>query len=71
MEYVGIAFIIAVPVIYYGMGAWLSTYSYRISLKPWIYLTAGLFCALVSFVTVFWQIRNAAHTNPADHIRKE
>jgi len=71
MEYVGIAFIIAVPFVYYIMNWWLSTYTYRISLSPWIFIAAGLFCALVSFVTVFWQCRLAAHTNPAESIRKE
>ena len=56
LGYVFIAFVIAVPIIWYIMNRWLSDYSYRISLSPWIFITAGAFCLLVSFVSVYWQV---------------
>mgnify|MGYP002907299593 CR=1 FL=1 len=66
--YVGVAFIIATPVIWYFMNQWLSDYSYRISLNPLIFVTAGVFCLFISFVTVFFQSHRAANANPVDSI---
>jgi len=71
LTYVGIAFVIAVPLIAYIMKRWLSDYSYRISLSPWIFIAAGGFCLLVSFVSVYWQSRIAAHANPVDLLKSE
>jgi putative ABC transport system permease protein len=71
LGYVGIAFVIAVPLIGYIMNRWLSDYSYRIGLSPWIFISAGVFCLLVSFVSVYWQSRKAAHANPVDSLKGE
>jgi len=71
LTYVGIAFVIAVPLIAYIMKRWLSDYSYRISLSPWIFIAAGGFCLLVSFVSVYWQSRLAAHANPVGSLKSE
>ena len=69
LTYVGIAFILAVPVAYYFMRDWLSDYEYRISLSPWIFLAAGLFCLLISFLTVAGQSWKAANKNPIESMR--
>jgi putative ABC transport system permease protein len=53
------------------MSRWLSDYSYRISLSPWIFIAAGAFCLLVSFVSVYWQSRQAAHANPVNSLQSE
>ncbi|WP_455639629.1 FtsX-like permease family protein [Parabacteroides sp.] len=66
--YVGIAFIVATPVIWYFMHEWLADYSYRISLSPLIFIVAGLFCLVISFVTVFYQSYRAANENPVNSI---
>lgn len=69
LAYVGIAFVIAVPLIWYFMNRWLSEYSYRISLSPLIFIAAGLFCLLISFATVFVQSYRAANLNPTESFR--
>jgi Predicted ABC-type transport system involved in lysophospholipase L1 biosynthesis, permease component len=71
LNYVLIAFVIATPVIWYIMKGWLSDYSYRITLYPWIFGAAGLFCFLIAFVTVFFQSWRAANANPASSIKTE
>lgn len=68
LVYVGIAFVVATPIIWYFMNQWLSDYSYRISLNPLIFVTAGVFCLLISFVTVFFQSHKAANANPVNSI---
>ena len=67
--YVVIAFVFAIPVSWYVMNDWLSSYSYRISLNPLIFLAAGLFCLLISFLTVFLQSKKAAERNPIESFR--
>jgi len=53
------------------MNHWLSDYSYRISLSPWIFIAGGGFCLLISFVSVYWQSRHAAHANPVGSLKSE
>ncbi len=64
LSYVVIAFVIAVPLIYYLMHSWLMDYSYRISLHWWIYAVAGACCLAVSVLSVYLQSRRAANENP-------
>lgn len=64
LSYVGIAFIIAVPLIYWLMNDWLSEFSYRIRLFWWIYAVAGLICIIVSILSVYIQSHRAAAENP-------
>ena len=71
LNYVLIAFVFATPVVWYIMNEWLSEYSYRISLSPWIFAAAGLFCFLIALVTVFFQSWIAANINPAEKIKTE
>lgn len=69
MVYVGIAFVIAVPIIYHYGTDWLSDYSYRIALSPLIFIAAGLFCFVISFAAVFVQSWRAANMDPVDSFR--
>ncbi len=69
LNYVLIAFVIAIPIIMYFMKDWLSDYSYRIGLSPLIFIAAGLFCLMISFVSVFFQSYRAATSNPVDSFR--
>ena len=69
LSYVGIAFVIAVPISYYFMSGWLADYAYRITLSPLIFLAGGVFCLLISFLTVFYQSWRAANANPVESLK--
>ena len=69
LSYVVIGFLIACPVVWYLSEKWLSDYAYRISFNPLYIVAAGLFCLLVSFVSVFFQSRKAANANPVENLR--
>lgn len=69
--YVAVAFVVAAPIIYKLGGDWLSNYSYRISLSPWIPIAAGVFCLVVSLLTVLVQSWRAASENPINNIKTE
>ena len=69
LTYVGIAFVIATPLSWYFMKQWLADYSYRIALSPLIFIVAGLFCLLISFLAVFFQSWKAANANPVESVK--
>jgi len=69
LSYVAIAFVIAVPIIWYLMSDWLSQYSYRIVLSPWIFVVAGVSCLAICMVAVTLQSYLAASENPINHVK--
>ncbi len=69
LKLVLIAFVLSVPVIWLVMRWWLSSYSYRIDLSPWIFIAAGAFAFVTAFITVLWQSSRAANANPIDAIK--
>jgi len=66
-----ISFVIAVPVSWYIMNDWLSNFSYRIALSPWIFAAAGFTCFIISLLTVIVQSWRAASENPINNIKTE
>ncbi|MCC8154354.1 MAG: ABC transporter permease [Tannerellaceae bacterium] len=71
LNFVGLAFLLALPVIWYLGQLFLKQYDYRISFSPLIFIGAGLICLLISFLTVFWQSYKAANENPAISVKTE
>ena len=68
--YVGIAFIIAVPIVVHFISDWISQYSYRIVWWPWI-IVAGVIVLLISFAAVAVQSWIAAGESPVKNIKQE
>ena len=66
-----ISFVIAVPISWYIMTDWLSNFSYRIELSPWIFAAAGFTCFIISLLTVIVQSWRAASENPINNIKTE
>ena len=66
-----ISFVIAVPISWYFMRDWLSNFSYRIALSPWIFAAAGFTCFIISVLTVIIQSWRAASENPINNIKTE
>ena len=66
-----VSFAIAVPISYYIMSDWLSNFSYRIALSPWIFVAAGSICFIILLLTVIFQSWRAATENPVKNIKNE
>ena len=66
-----VSFVIAVPISYYIMSDWLTNFSYRIALSPWIFVVAGFTCFIISLLTVIIQSWRAASENPVNNIKTE
>lgn len=71
LRLVFLAILIAVPLIYFGMQSWISTFPYQISISMWIFALAGLMVLMISLLTVSFQTLKAARTNPVNSLRYE
>ena len=66
-----VSFVIAVPLSWYIMRDWLTNFSYRIALSPWIFIVTCAFALLVAILSVGLQIIKAVRTNPIESIKTE
>lgn len=66
-----IAIVIATPVSWYLMNRWLSQYAYKIDIRWWVFLVAGIIALLIALLTVGLQALRTARANPVDAIKSE
>lgn len=66
-----IAFVIAVPVAWYGILKYLEGFANKAPVSWWIFVLAGLFTLVISILTVIWQSYRAASRNPVEALRYE
>lgn len=71
LKLVAIAIILASPLAYFLMNSWLQDFAYRISIKWWVFVFAGLIALLIALVTVSFQAIKAALANPVKSLRTE
>jgi putative ABC transport system permease protein len=71
LKLVMIAAIIAFPVAWFAMHSWLSDFAYRINIKWWVFVLAGILAALIALITVSFQAIKAATANPVKSLRTE
>ncbi len=65
-----VALVIATPLTWWVMQQWLDTYSYKVSIAPWIFILAGLAELVLALVCVGYLALRAASVNPS-HVLKE
>ena len=66
-----LAFIIASPIAWFAMNKWLQSYTYRIDIEWWVFVSAGMLSLLIAFATVSYQAIKAAMSNPVRSLRSE
>lgn len=66
-----ISIVIATPLAYVGMHAWLQNYAYQAPLSWWIFASAGAGLLVITLVTVSFQSLRAALMNPVRSLRSE
>jgi len=71
LKWVGIAFVIAVPLSWYVMNNWLNEYAYKTDITWQIFVFAGLVVFLIAVVSVSSQAIKAAIKNPINSLRSE
>jgi len=68
---VGVAFVVAVPVTWWAMHAWLQDFAYRTTINGWVFGLAGGMTVLIALVTVSFRAVQAAVANPVNSLRSE
>jgi putative ABC transport system permease protein len=63
--------LIAVPIVYYFMSAWLQEFEFRISINPLVFIIAGTGTLIIALLTAAYQTLKAALSNPVDSLRDE
>lgn len=71
LKLVGWAFLIATPLAWLFVNAWLQGFAYRIGGYWWIFALAGLTALLIALVTVSFQAIRAALADPVKSLRWE
>ncbi len=68
---VGLAFVIAVPLAWWGMRQWLQEFAYQTPVSWWIFPLAGAAALCVAVITISFQAAKAATANPIESLRAE
>ena len=66
-----ISFLIAVPAAWYFMHKWLQDFAYRIEIRWWVFIVAGLLALAIALLTISLQAVKAAVANPVKSLRSE
>lgn len=66
-----IAFVIAVPVAWYGMDKWLESFAYRIPIEWLVFAWAGIVAISIALITVSFESIKVAMGNPVKALRNE
>lgn len=73
-EFIGliaIALLVAIPLTYYFVQQWLSTFAYHIDLHWWMFAVPGMLVFLTALLVVSGQSMKAALSNPVESLRIE
>lgn len=71
MKLIFISVVIALPIAYFGIDAWLSTYAYRIELSWYLFVLPTAVLLMVALITIIGQTMKVARRNPVDALRCE
>ena len=71
VKLVGVALLIALPLGYYSMVEWLSSYAYRVDLGIGLFVMVIIAALAITFLTISFQTVKTARINPARILRNE
>ncbi|MEQ9264037.1 MAG: ABC transporter permease [Balneolaceae bacterium] len=66
-----IAFLIATPIVWFGMNKWLDSFAYHESIPIWIFFAGGIIAIVVAMLTISYQAIKAAVANPVNSLKSE
>ena len=66
-----IAFVLSVPLTWFGMQKWLDGFAYKINPGVELYLIGGLVSLLIAWFTISYQSIKASYINPVDVLKEE
>ena len=71
LSLIGIAILIAWPIVYFSMEEWLSNYPYRIEIGISSFLLSGVVVIVIAVITIGYHTLRSARANPVDALNYE
>ncbi|TPN88020.1 ABC transporter permease [Aquimarina algicola] len=71
IKWIGLAFLLAIPIAWYSMNTWLENFAVRTTIGVWTYISAGFIALLITLLTVSWQSFKAATDNPVKALKDD
>ncbi|MDH7448141.1 ABC transporter permease [Aquimarina sp. 2201CG14-23] len=68
---VGIAFIVASPIAWYGINNWLQDFAYKTNISFWVFILSGFLMILFALLIISIKTLQAANANPINSLRTE
>jgi putative ABC transport system permease protein len=68
---VGISGLVAIPISYYAIQAWLGNYANRFELGLDVFVLPSVFILMIAMLTVGGQTLKSAYANPVDSLKSE
>lgn len=65
------SFVIATPLSWLAIRHYLKDFSHQTAISWWLFAIAAILTGGIALITVIWQIRKAAGTNPAQAVKTE
>lgn len=66
-----IAFVISIPLVYFGMGEWLNNFAYHTNIDLLTMILSGLFTLILAWLTISYYSIKIAVLNPVNSLRSE
>ena len=71
MSLIAIAFLIAIPLAYFALDEWLSSFAFRVDMVVWPFIMAGVITTMIAVLTMAFHSLKASLINPAETLKYE
>ena len=71
MSLIAIAFLIAIPLAYFALDEWLSSFAFRVNMVVWPFILAGFITTMIAVLTMAFHSLKASLINPAETLKYE
>ncbi len=71
LKLVAVAFVIAVPIAWWGAHKWLENFAFKTSVSWWIFASGGVIMFIMAFIILSFRTFRAASANPVKSLRTE
>ena len=66
-----IASCLALPIAWWIMNKWMDNFAYRTYISFWIFFLPVIIVTILAWLTIYFQVRKLANTNPVDVLKFE
>jgi ABC-type antimicrobial peptide transport system permease subunit len=71
LKLVLIAFLVAIPIAWWGVNKWMENFAFKTSISWWIFIISGALMTIIALVTLGIQTIRSAMANPVKSLRSE